>query len=217
MMSAAHKNIFDISVMLDETAVIYPGDEPFAREVVVALENGPYTLSKLTMSAHLGTHIDMPSHFIKGGATIEDFHASRFILPARVIEIPGAAVRPADVVDIGLRKGEAVLFKTRNSESGICAGGRFTEDYAYITPGAAQICAESGAALVGLDYVTIEKFGSEDFQAHHELLGRGVLVLEGLDLRGIAPGEYLLICLPLKIKGCEASPVRAVLVEGGLY
>jgi arylformamidase len=215
MRPAAHKNIFDISVTLDEATVIYPGDTAFAREVVVTLRDGPYTLSKLSMSAHFGTHIDMPSHFIKGAAAIEDFPASRFILPARVVEIPGvAAVRPADVVNIGIQRGEAVLFKTRNSESGICAGGKFTVDYVYITPGAARICAESGAALVGLDYVTIEKFGSEDFQAHRELLVRGVPVLEAIDLRGIAPGEYLLICLPLKIKGGEASPVRAVLVEG---
>jgi arylformamidase len=218
-MILAHKNIFDISVMLDEETVIYPGDTFFAREVIVNLEEGPYTLSKLTMSAHFGTHIDMPSHFIKGGAAIEDFSASRFILPARVIEILSVdAVRPADVVDIGIRAGEAILFKTRNSESGICAGkcssGRFTGDYVYIAPGAARVCAESGAALVGLDYVTIEKYGDEDFKAHRELLGRGVLVLEGIDLRGIVPGEYLLICLPLKIRGCEASPVRAVLAAG---
>jgi arylformamidase len=211
----AHNNIHDISVMLDEETVIYPGDTLFRREITGTLEDNSYALSRLTLSAHFGTHIDMPSHFIKGGAAIEDFPASRFILPARVVEIRGGvAVQPSDVENIGIRAGEAVLFKTRNSESGICACGKFTKDYVYISSGAARICAESGAGIVGLDYVTIEEYGNEDFPAHRELLGRGVPVLEGIDLRGVLPGEYVLICLPLKIRGCEASPVRAVLVEG---
>lgn len=157
-------------------------------------------------------HIDTPAHFIHSGKTLEDYHPCRFILPAVVIEATDReAITPDLVEGLEIRPGDAVLFKTDNSKSGKCRSGVFAEDYVYISEADARALVRKSPAFVGLDYISIEKFGDAAFPAHHILLGSDVLVLEGIDLGDVPAGKYVLVCFPLKMKGAEASPVRAVL------
>ncbi len=209
------KEVFDVSVTLGGGSVDYPGDTPYARKSLCEIgRDCPYSLSSLTMSAHSGTHIDAPSHFIEKGKTIDEYEAGDFMLPALVVDARGkSAVTPETLADVTVPPGWALLFKTDNSESGLCRGGVFSENYAFISPAAARACVAKRAALVGLDYLTIEEHGREDFESHRTLLSAGVLILEGLDLSGVSPGEYSLICPPLKLGGAEAAPVRAVLIR----
>ena len=88
-----------------------------------------------------------------------------------------------------------------------------TKDFVYLTPEAAEFCVEQNSRLVGIDYITIEKYGDEFFPAHRKILGNNMFVLEGIDLNGVPPGRYTLMCLPLRIKGGEASPARAILLQ----
>ena len=107
--------------------------------------------------------------------------------------------------------GDALLFKTDNSLSGRCRTGTFSERFVYLSPGAAQFCVDRKLGLIGVDYITIERYGDEAFPAHRTILGKDILVLEGIDLGNVPPGRYTLFCFPLKIKDGEASPVRAIL------
>ena len=209
-----YKTIYDISVTLGEESIPFPGDPPFSREMLLTIkDSGICDVSKLVMSAHSGTHIDTPAHFIMEGNTLEAYSVKDFILPARVVAVGDKeSVKPADLRDIEIDPGEALLFKTDNSATGRCRSGVFTEDFVYLSPEAAMACIEKKAGLVGLDYITIEKPGDETFPTHRIILGGGILVLEGINLAEVPPGRYTLICLPLKIKGGEASPVRAVLM-----
>lgn len=207
--------VLDISVSLGTEAPPYPGDVPFERTVQSTLEEGaPYDLSSVTLSAHAGTHLDAPAHVAAGGRRLDDYAAGEFVLPARVVAVDGAAVTPEDVAAAGLRPGEALLFQTRNSRSGMCRTPRFSPDYVYVSAEAAALCVARGAALVGIDYLSVDAADDERLLAHHALLDAGTLVLEGLDLSRAVPGRYLLVCLPLKIPRGEASPVRAVLLSG---
>ena len=205
----------DITVLLGEEAIDYPGDTPYVRTDVLALEQGAlYNLSRLETSVHAGTHLDMPSHLLRDGGRVEAYPAERFILPALVAEIgPCRTITPHELRDVDIRQGEALLLKTDNSRNGLYKSGRFTKDFVSMSPEGAAYCAERGPALVGIDYISIEAFGSPTFAAHHALLGKGVFILEGIKLEDTPPGKYTLICLPLKIKGAEGSPVRAVLLE----
>jgi arylformamidase len=108
---------------------------------------------------------------------------------------------------------ERILFKTRNSSFWNNPEEGFRNDYTYLEPGAAQRLTEMGMRLVGIDYLSIEQFASNNFETHRILLAKGVVILEGLDLRNIAAGQYELICLPLRIAGGsgDGAPVRAVL------
>ena len=112
-----------------------------------------------------------------------------------------------------MERGVGVLFKTRNSAFWENPRGQFREDFTYVSPGAARALVSRGVRLVGIDYLSVEEFGSKEFETHRVLLSGGVVILEGLDLRAVAPGRYELICLPLKITAGsgDGAPARAVL------
>ena len=210
-----YKAIYDISVMLGEESIDYPGDTPYSRELLSTIEeNGIFELSTLQLSAHSGTHIDAPAHFIMNGKTIEQYEVGKFILSAVVVDLGNRiAGVPEDLLNIEVQPGEALLFKTENSTSGRCRNGVFSDQFVYIAKKTAEICISKKVSLVGLDYITIDPYGNEAFDAHRILLSKGILILEGIDLEHVPAGRYNLLCLPLKIKSAEASPVRAILLD----
>ena len=210
-----YQNMYDISVTLGEESIDYPGDTAFRRELSSRLEDGEaYDLSSLELSAHSGTHIDAPAHFVPGGKTIDQYEVGDFVFSALVVNIDDRqCVKASSVEKANIRPGEAVLFRTENSVSGRCRSGVFSQRYVHLSPEAAAACVAKGVALVGIDYVSIEKYEDLNFPAHRMLLSAGVLVLEGIDLVCVPPGRFTLFCFPLKTRGAEASPTRAVLAR----
>jgi len=206
--------IYDITVTLGGGAIDYPGDPPYRREQVSAIRSGgSYDLSRLEMSAHAGTHVDVPAHFIPGGRTIDQYAAGDFIFPAHVIAIESReSIRASELAAVAIRPGDAVLFKTDNSRSGRCRSGTFSPLYVSLTEEAAELLVRKKAGLAGFDYISPERCDDAGFPVHQELLRNGILLLEGIDLGQVPEGSYMLWCLPLKIAGAEASPVRAVLI-----
>ena len=209
---------FDISVAIapGETPV-YPGDPGVEIESWAALARGDAAnVSMLHFGAHTATHVDAPAHFIAAAPTVATLPLDVLIGPAHVVEIAGdvraiAAEHVAAHVPAGA---ERVLFKTRNSQFWAQPAPRtFRTDFTYITPGAARALVERNVRLVGIDYLSVEQFKSEDFATHTTLLTRGVVIVEGLDLRAVPAGQYELICLPLKLTGGsgDGAPARAVL------
>jgi arylformamidase len=207
--------LHDISVTVATQSITYPGDTPFQRSLLSELEAGaPFELSRVEMSAHLGTHIDAPAHFVTDGKRITDFAAADFVFPAHVVDIPGdGQVGVAAIADVDAQPGDALLLRTENSRSGRCRAGVFASDWVSVGADAANWCAEHELGLVGIDYISIDGFDDTGYPAHHAILGAGALVLEGIDLSAIIPGCYTLLCFPLKIEAVEASPVRAVLAR----
>jgi len=210
-----YQTIYDISVLLGEEAIDYPGDPPFRREMLYALRNGDAAdVSRLSMSAHAGAHLDTPSHFFdRPECAIDRYPAQEFILPAMVWQIKDPeTIRPLELESLDILRGDALLFKTANSLGGRCKSGVFAEDFVELSPEGADFCLEKGVKLVGIDYISVERHGDGTYPVHRKLLGNDIFILEGINLAAVPPGRYTLICLPLKIKGGEASPVRAVLL-----
>lgn len=207
---------YDISLRLGDEALTYPGDPEYSRKELSSTKDGqPFNLSSLSMSAHHGTHLDMPAHIFEGRTTVDELNVDRFVMPARVIDIKDSEkVCKEEIEDLDLKKGEALLFKSRNSKSGLSRCGVFSEDYVYISREAAEFCVSKEIALLGIDYVSVDDFGDEDLTVHRILLNGRVLILEGIVLDEVEEGEYSLFCFPLKIMGGEASPCRAVLAGG---
>ena len=199
-------------------AVEYPGDPPFALERLSRIEEGAaFALSKLSMSVHCGTHLDAPAHFLSGAATVDLLPLDGLLLRAVVIDAPSApSVTPEALDGVDLRPGEAALFRTRNSTSGLSRRGVDWPDYVYLAPETAQRLADLPVALVGADYVSVDPPDSEDYPAHVALLRKGVPILEGLDLAQARAGRYTLVCAPLKLAGAEAAPARALLLQGAI-
>jgi arylformamidase len=200
--------LIDITVPIREGMVTYPGDPSVHMERVSSIEKGDVAnLTRLDFGVHSGTHIDAPVHFIDGGKSVESLPLDVLLGPVEVVE---AALDGGDVAeeDVARVPGEAerVLFKTRNSE--LWAKDEFDESFAKLTESAARALVERGVRLVGVDYLSVG-----DPAAHHALLGAAVVAIEGLDLRGVEPGRYRLVCLPLKLEGSDGGPARAVLIR----
>lgn len=207
--------IYDISRTLGPETVIYPGDPAYRRTVVSALEKGDEcSLSKFEMGAHTGTHVDAPAHFIPDGMTLDQYPPERFIVPSVVLDSTDAHCPTPEMLDrVFIPRGAAILFKTRNSITEEDSGGEFRENYVPLNEPLAQACLARDVSMVGIDALSIDGPAETGHPVHHILLERDVLILEGLSLHGVPEGSYMLYCLPLKLQGAEASPVRAVLVE----
>jgi arylformamidase len=206
--------VYDISILLGVEDATYPGDDRYRRESVSSIADGAaYNLSTLTLSAHAGTHVDAPSHFLENAKKIDQFGADNFILPAHVVYVEDRdSIKPDSIAGLEMEKGDALLFKTTNSMNGLSRSGLFSKKFVYMSEGASDICVELGASLVGIDYISIDRYEDEEAPVHRKLLGENILILESIDLKDIPPGDYTLLCPPLKMKGAEASPVRALLL-----
>ena len=204
----------DVTATLDPARTpVYQGDAPMKFDFLKDMRKGDkLTLSVYSMGAHSGTHIDAPMHFVAGGAPIDQVPLERLIGPARVIDIPDS-VQGIDAAELNRHdwKGTTrVLFRTRSTLRG-WMDSAFHKDFAYIDPDAAQLLADAGVVLVGVDYISAERFGAPAPRTHQILLGKGIPIVEGLDLRPVAAGDYDLIVLPLKVRGHEGAPARAIM------
>ena len=171
------------------------------------------TLSKYSLGAHSGTHIDAPMHFIADGAPIDRVALEPLIGSARVIEIPDS-VQSIDAAELGRHQwkgAQRVIFRTRSSVRGWMDSVAFHRDFAFIAPDAAQLLADAGTLLVGIDYISAEKFGAPAPLTHRILLGKGIPIVEGLALAGVRAGDYDLVVLPMKVAAHEGAPARAIL------
>ena len=192
----------------------YPGNKQFSLCWSERLDRGGVcNLSTLELGSHSGTHVDAPLHFIPRGAPIDRVPADALCGPCRVVEIDDD--RRVDLPELRRRlRGrvpERLLLRTRNSRRRLMTRPGFAEDFVYVTPDAAAWLAEGGIKAVGVDYLSIERFRFESPDAHRALLGAGVPIIEGLDLSDARPGEYELLCLPLRVAGADGAPARAML------
>ncbi len=208
--------IYDVSVPISAATPTYPGDPGVEIKQWAALAGGDAAnVSLLNFGAHTATHVDAPSHFIEGAPKVDAMPLDALIGPARVLVIPKDvhAITADHLAAQNLEGATRVLFKTRNSDFWRAPAEGFRRDFTYVAPDAARVLASSGVRLVGIDYLSVEKFQSEKFETHEILLSNGVVILEGLDLREVEGGDYELICLPLKIAGGtgDGAPARAVL------
>ncbi|HJX13935.1 MAG TPA: cyclase family protein [Dehalococcoidales bacterium] len=207
----------DISVPMPvRTPLAYWPDDPVPPKIerIMDVERGDrVTMSQININSHNGTHIDSPLHFIKGGSSIDRMPLETSVGPARVIEIKDeASVKVKELEPYKIKAGERILFKTRNSAKAYRTN-QFVEEYVYISTEAARYLAEKKVRLVGLDYISIGKYGErENLTATHEtLLRAGVYILEMINLDGVKPGDYELLCLPLRMENGDAGPARAIL------
>ena len=204
-------NWIDISMPVHSGMVVWPGDSEVVVERVLSLENGgPFNLTQCSFTAHTGTHMDAPSHYLAQGPAMDALELDAVLGPCRVIEIHDReAVRTAELPD-NLQRGERVLFKTDNSSKSI-ALERFAEDFVYVSKEAAHALVSAGVLTVGIDYLSVGGFRHDLAETHLILLGAGIWVIEGLDLSRVEPGRYELACLPLRLVGADGAPARAAL------
>jgi arylformamidase len=201
----------DVSLLIHEDMLFWPNDPKFQREWVAKISEGKNAnLSKITLGSHTGTHIDTPYHFLDHGKTLEDIDISRFYGFAKVFEIKNPnKILLQDIETLPIEEGDIILFKTKNSL--LLKENIFHDDYVGLSLEAARYLADKNVKTIGIDYLSIGPRGDEGREVHRILLGKEIGIIEGLNLLEIKEGRYFMMALPLKIKGGEGSPVRAIL------
>ena len=192
--------IIDVSVPVRPGMVTYPGDPEVRLERVSSIAEGEIAnISRLDFGVHTGTHVDAPVHFVDGAAGAETLPLDVLVGPCVVVDGLEPAAVPAG--------SERVLFKTPNGR--LWERDDFADDFVKLDGEGAQALVAGGVRLVGIDYLSIG-----DEEAHQVLLEAGIVAVEGLDLRRVEPGKYLLVCAPLKLVGSDGAPARVLLLRG---
>jgi len=209
-------NVFDISLKVQNGMVVWPGDPQVEIEQFATIKGGDgYNATRFCMSAHTGTHVDAPFHFIDDGRRIHELSLDDLCGPVQVIHVPTNvyAIDAKMIKNAGIEPlTERVLFRTGNSDLWQSQGGEFRKDYVGLTADAADLLAGMQLKLLGTDYLSVAAW-DHLHSVHETLLGAGMILLEGLDLSGVSAGRYTLICLPLNLVGADGAPARTVLLQ----
>lgn len=202
--------IYDISPLIDETIAVWPGDsEPESRDILRIRDGASVNLSTITLSCHTGAHADAPNHYVEGAPGIDEVPLDRYIGECVLVDVSPRdnAVRPEDLEGVDLSGPPRVLLRT-----GCCRDRtEFPDPLTCLTPEVVQFLAVRSVVLIGLDSPSVDRFDSKELPSHKAMHEHGIAILENLQLEGIPAGRYELIALPLRLKGRDASPIRAIL------
>jgi len=206
--------IYDVSVPIANGMPVWPSDPPLkltAQNHLSRDNTHTVHVTTIEMGSHTGTHIDAPFHFVEGGRRLEEIPLDDLVGPARVVQIKGVPsitrqhLAPLNWIDV-----QRVLFKTDNSAH--WNDGTFYEKFVYLEPDAAEFLVQQGVRLVGIDYLSIDPYKSERHPTHFVLLPRNVIIIEGLNLSHVAPGQYQMVALPLNLQSGDGAPARVILI-----
>ncbi len=203
--------IYDISMDIYEDMTVYKNKAEKKPRVVVAQDHttGSSYASFITMEMHTGTHIDAPLHMIDGGNTMEHYGLENFIRRCKVLNFTDVedGITKEMLQKKHIEKGDFILLKTKNSFI-----EAFDFQFVYLEKSGASYLREIGIAGVGIDALGIER-DQGGHETHRELLSQGIIIMEGLRLKDVDEGEYILCAPPLKIRNVEAAPTRALLIK----
>jgi len=195
--------MIDISLPLNWDLITYPGDARYEQYPYMTHKKNGVHITRLIMETHSGTHLDAPFHAISDGKTSGSIDIEKLSGPTSVIEVKSDFISAEDIPDNVEKR---ILFKTKNSGM----YDSFHTDFCYISEEAANKMVELKTDLVGIDYLSIEKFGTKGMKVHKILLGNDIVVMEGINLLNVKPGKYNMVCLPLKVD-LDGAPCRAIL------
>jgi arylformamidase len=196
--------IVDISVSISAGLPVWPGDPQIEIERYRLISDG-----------NNSNDVDAPAHFIENGASVEQLPLEILMGPVTVVELVEAEIITPELLEAQALAPQTrrLLIKTKNSALWADPGHQFNPDFVALNSESARWIVNKGIDLVGIDYLSIQMFKDAEAPTHRTLLEAGIVIVEGLDLRKVAPGDYQLFCLPIKLAGCEGAPARAVLIE----
>lgn len=210
--------IYDATIPISQAVPVWPGESRAQLESTAKIADGnDANVSRLHLSSHTGTHVDAPYHFIEQGQTVDNLSLDVLVGPAFVLEVnppQGNAIDVFDLAAFNLPKDAVrLLLKTRNSHLWADRVQEFEQDYVHLAPRTAEWLVGRGVQLVGIDYLSVERYGTSDYRVHRTLLGAGVVVVEGLNLSRVPAGPCQLVCLPLKVQGGDGAPARVLVIR----
>lgn len=204
--------LWDITPAIGPGFPVFPGDTPFAQRWTWVLDDAcPVNVSEITLSPHTGAHTDAPLHYARDGAAMADVPLDAYLGRCRVVHAiaSGPLVQPQHVADALSNTPPRVLIRTAVR----AAVREWDPDFTALDPRTIDLLHASGVRLIGVDTPSLDAADSKTLDSHQRVRAYRMAILEGLVLDDVPAGDYELIALPLKLAGCDASPVRAVLRE----
>lgn len=203
--------LYDATADISTDTLVYPGDPALEIESISSVDDEKFSLSKISMSNHIGTHLDFPSHVISGGKTSSSYSLAQLSGIGTVFAVPDEMVTVSKdfLLEKSIKKGAIVFFKTSNRK--LRRNKTLSEKYVYIEPEAAELLVERGVSIVGVDYISVDPVSDEGLSAHNILLKNDVLIVENLVLDEIPQGECFIQIAPLKIPNMDGLPARVLI------
>jgi len=208
--------LIDISLNLNNDLPSWPGDPPPEIKQIHSIQEGATSnVTHLSITAHTGTHVDAPDHFLNDGRGVGQIPLDLLVGPAVVVELPeGDAVTPDMLADADIpAHTRRVLLKTPNSQLWAKGTKEFQKDFMGLSADAAKYLVSREVEVVGVDYLSVSPY-TDPVDTHRILLEKDILIIEGLDLSAVDPGDFTMYCLPLKIEGADGAPARVLLGHG---
>lgn len=202
---------FDLTATISEKTVVFPGDPTYTAEDVCSLTTGSqYNLCQMHLGNHTGTHVDFPAHVLKGGKTSSDYSIDRLIGSCLIIQVPDEekSVSKEFIARQNIIRNDFVFFKTSNSN--LSKQADFTERYVFIEPEAAEELLRKNVRVVGIDYISVDRYESESLPVHKNLLSNDVLIVEGLELNNVPLGRCKVYIMPINIQNMDGLPARVI-------
>ncbi|MFD2445969.1 cyclase family protein [Bacillus sp. CGMCC 1.16607] len=201
--------IIDITAPIFEGMPVYK-NKPEKQPKIETVTNAHVTESRISLDVHTGTHVDAPLHMMNDGKTIETLPIERLVRSCKVFDLTSASekITKEDIKDLSINQGDFILFKTKNSYD-----DQFNFEFIYVAEDAAEYLAEIGISGVGIDALGIER-AQEGHPTHRALMGKDIIIIEGIRLKEVEAGEYFMVAAPLKLQGVDASPARILLLDG---
>ncbi|GLI84456.1 cyclase [Rossellomorea marisflavi] len=200
--------IYDVTAPIHSDMPVYK-NKPEKKPSIKTDTNGHVTESRISIDLHTGTHVDAPLHMFNEGETIETIDIKQLVRPVKVFDLTDAEenISYDDIKDLDIEENDFVIFKTKNSwDEG------FNFEFIYVAADAAKHLAEKKIAGVAIDALGIER-AQEGHPTHRTLMGNGVIIMEGLRLKDIEPGQYFMVAAPLNVQKTDASPARVLLFD----
>ncbi|WP_078553639.1 cyclase family protein [Bacillus alkalicellulosilyticus] len=204
--------VIDISAPIFEGMAVYK-NKPEKQPKISTVTNAHVTESRMDLDLHTGTHIDSPLHMINDGPTFETIDLEQLVGQCKVFDLTNVEDRitAADLEGFDIQKNDFVIFKTKNSFE-----EEFNFDFIFLAEDGAKLLADKGIRGVGIDALGVER-SQPGHPTHKTLFGANIIVIEGLRLKDINPGQYLMVAAPLKMVGTDAAPARVLLLDGVTY
>lgn len=210
--------LIDVSLEIGPDLLVWPGNPGVTITPTSRISRGDTSnVSEIRLGSHTGTHVDPPFHFLDDGTTAEDLPLDVMMGESTVADLRGTPgpIGPAELAGLSLREETTrLLLRTDNSALWTADPHAFPDGYVCLSSDGARWLVDHGIGLIGIDFLSIEVRGAPGHPTHRTLLEAGVVILEGLNLSEVEPGEYTLVCFPLKIAGGDGAPARAILLEG---
>lgn len=210
-MNLENKIVIDISPTISSKTAVFPGDTPFQQEFLLKIDSGHnLDLSTIKTTVHIGAHTDAPSHYHSDGVSIEKRPLNYYLGKAQVIEVDcekGTRIKPEHLTQSVVSP--RVLFKTNSFPN----PDIWNADFVALSAELIEFLAAKKVVLVGIDTPSVDLADDKLLESHTAIFKNNMAILEGIVLKDVSSGNYDLICLPLKIEGSDASPVRAVLLK----